>query len=241
LGSFAWMRVLESSAERYDRGIRWLSGGRIDEVYRAVAVAATTGRTAARVLDVGCGTGGLALACAARGAHAVGIDRNAGMLAVARAKALPAGASGSVRWLELGAAEIEDVFEPRSFDAVVACLSFSEMTDDEQAYVLEVVRTRLVAGGRLIIADEVRPRQAWRRAWHAVRRWPVAGLAYLMTQTGTRPVDGLPDRVRGAGFVEVGEERRWGDAFAIVQALTGGEAGSAAVRSGAAGAEVEGP
>ncbi|MEJ2289382.1 MAG: class I SAM-dependent methyltransferase [Deinococcales bacterium] len=229
MGSFAWMRVLESSAERYDRGIRWLSRGRMDEVYRDVAEAATSGRAAARVLDIGCGTGGLTLACAARGARVVGIDRNAGMLAVARAKPLPAGARGTVRWLELGAAEIEDAFVPGSFDAVVACLAFSEMTDDEQGYVLEVARTRLVAGGRLILADEVRPRQAWQRAWHAVRRWPVAGLAYLLTQTGTRPVEGLPERVRHAGFVEVREERRWGDAFAIVYSRAPAATGLGAV------------
>ena len=233
MGSFAWMRVLESSAERYDRGIRWLSGGRMDEVYADVAEAATAGRAAARVLDIGCGTGGLTLACAARGAQVVGIDRNTGMLAIARAKPLPAAARGTVRWLELGAAEIEDVFEPGSFDAVAACLVFSEMTDDEQRYVLEVARTRLVGGGRLIVADEVRPRSALRRAWHAARRWPVAWLAYLLTQTGTRPVEGLPERVRRAGFVEVREERRWGDAFAIVHARSPARPARSTVEAGA--------
>ena len=162
MSSFVWMRVLESSAARYDRGVRWLSGGRIDRAYRAVAEAATgpevggqgpggapQGTRAPRVLDVGCGTGGVSVACAARGAEVVGIDRNAGMLEIGRAKALPPSA-GRVTWLELGAMEIEDRFAPASFDAVVACLAFSEMAPEEQAYVLGAARTLLVPGGRLV-------------------------------------------------------------------------------------------
>lgn len=245
MSSFVWMRVLESSAERYDRGIRWLSGGRIDRAYRAVAEAAVgeevgdragggvpEGARAPRVLDIGCGTGGASLACAARGAEVVGVDRNAGMLEVARAKALPP-ASGGVTWLELGAVEIEDRFPPASFDAVVACLSFSEMATEEQAYVLGVARTRLLAGGRLVVADEVTPRNAWRRVLHALRRWPVALLAFLLTQATTRPVEGLPARVREAGFVSVEEQRIWGDAFCILRARAPG-------RSERAGAGADG-
>lgn len=229
MSSFAWMKVLESTAERYDLGIRLLSGGRIDTVYRLVAeaaVAAGSGGTdgaghepaRARVLDIGCGTGGVALACASLGADVVGIDRNVGMLEVARAAAPPPGAGGSVTWLELGAAEIEDRFPPRHFDAVTACLVLSEMDAEEQAYTLRVARTRLVPGGRLVIADEVLPRRALRRWLHRARRLPVAALTYLLTQTTTRPVASLAERVAEAGFAEIVEERRWDDAFAVVRA-----------------------
>jgi demethylmenaquinone methyltransferase/2-methoxy-6-polyprenyl-1,4-benzoquinol methylase len=244
MSSFAWMKVLESTAGRYDRGIRMLSGGRIDAVYRRIAEIATAdaaGATrsghgpsgaGARVLDIGCGTGGVALACVALGADVVGIDRNAAMLEMACEKALPAN-SGRVVWLELGAMEIEDRFAPASFDTVVSCLAFSEMASEEQAYVLEVARTRLAPGGRLVVADEVAPRSAWRRAWHAVRRWPVALLAFLLTQATTRPVEGLPARVRAAGFVDVEQERLWGDAFFILRARAPG--GSERVGAGARG------
>lgn len=218
MSSFVWMRVLESAAERYDRGVRWLSGGRIDEVYARVAELAAGAAPRShpqRVLDVGCGTGGVALACAALGADVVGIDRDAGMLAVARAKALPAGALGAVSWLELGAAEIEDDFPAESFDAVTACLVFSEMGADEQAYVLRAMYSRLVRGGRVVVADEVEPSSAASRALHRLRRLPAAALTYLLTQTTTRPAAGLVDRLSAAGFVSIEEERRWGDSFAI--------------------------
>ncbi len=220
MSSFVWMRVLESAAERYDRGVRWLSGGRIDEVYARVAELAVGGASATRpqrVLDVGCGTGGVALACAALGAEVVGIDRDAGMLAVARAKALPPGAVGTVSWLELGAAEIEDRFPAERFDAVTACLVFSEMAGDEQAYVLRVARSRLVRGGRVVLADEVEPVNAASRALYRLRRLPAAALTFLLTQTTTRPAAALADRLAAAGFVSITEERRWGGAFAVVR------------------------
>lgn len=223
MASFVWMRLLESTAERYDRGIELLSRGRIASVHRRLAELATLEGPGSRVLDLGCGTGGVALACAARGARVVGIDANAGMLEVARSKPTPTGAAGTVTWLQLDAMELEDRFGAGSFDAVTACLAFSEMPEDVQSYVLEVVGSRLVPGGRLLIADEVVPRRPLGRVSHALRRWPLALVTYLLTQTTTRPVRALPARIRAAGFTDVVEERLWADAFCIVRARTQGE------------------
>ena len=94
MSTFVWMKVLESAPERYDRGIGVLSGGRIGNVYeRIAALAAAPGK---RVLDIGCGTGGVSLACAARGALVTGIDIDTGMLGVARAKPVPAAGEGAL-------------------------------------------------------------------------------------------------------------------------------------------------
>jgi demethylmenaquinone methyltransferase/2-methoxy-6-polyprenyl-1,4-benzoquinol methylase len=214
MSSYVFMRVLESSARRYDRGIRLLSHGRIDEVYESLAV--MVARPGIRILDVGCGTGGVAVACAVRGAEVVGIDRNADMLEVARSKTLPFGAKGTVEWLQLSAAEIEDRFEPSSFDAITACLVFSELSPDERAYTLAICQTRLRPGGDLVLADEVVPASAARRFLHHLGRMPIAALTYLLTQTTTRAVRGLAEAVRAAGYVDVDEQLPWAD-FAIVR------------------------
>ena len=216
MSSYVLMRVLESTPQRYDRGIRLLTRGRIDEVYERLAeVAASPG---ARVLDVGCGTGGVSLACAARGADVVGIDRDAGMLEVAAAKPVSAAAGGRVEWVELGAAEIEDRFEPGSFDAAVSCLAFSEMSPEEQAYVLRTVRSRLRPGGVLAVADEARPESAGARLRHRLARLPAVVTTWVMTQTTTRAVEHLADTVRRAGFDDVDETRLWSGDFVIVTA-----------------------
>lgn len=91
MSSFVWMNVLESAPVRYDRGIQMLSHGRITGVYERIAeLAAAPGK---RILDIGCGTGGVTLACAAKGADVVGLDVDSGMLTVARSKPIPDGAA----------------------------------------------------------------------------------------------------------------------------------------------------
>jgi ubiquinone/menaquinone biosynthesis C-methylase UbiE len=217
MSSFVWMKVLESGPERYDHGVRMLSRGRIDDVYRRIAeLAAAPGR---HVLDVGCGTGGVALACAARGAVVTGIDANAGMLEVARSKPVPA--AGSVEWLELGAAEIVDRVPEQSVDAVVSCLVFSELSPDERRYALRTALSRLKPGGHLVIADEVEPRAPTGRLWHRLKRLPVTALTYALTQTTTRPVEDLAALVREAGFEHITEERMWSDSFLVLHATRG--------------------
>jgi demethylmenaquinone methyltransferase/2-methoxy-6-polyprenyl-1,4-benzoquinol methylase len=214
MSSFVFMKALESSAHRYDRGMRMLSRGRIGEVYSTVAeLVAAPDR---RILDLGCGTGGVAVACAARGAEVVGIDRNADMLEVARSKPLPFGMTSPVEWLQLGAVEIEDRFEPSSFDAITACLVLSEMSPDERAYTLAIALTRLGPGGQIIVADEVEPDSPARRTLHRVGRMPLTLVTYLLTQTTTRAIGGLADQVLAAGFVDVEEQRLW-PTFAIVR------------------------
>jgi len=216
MSSFVYMKVLESAPWRYDRGIRWLSGGHIEALWRRIAErVAGPGQ---RVLDVGCGTGGLSLACAALGASVVGLDRNAEMLEVARAKGVPGEAGGQVEWVELGAAEIEDRFEEASFDAVVSSLVLSEMSPEEARYVLRVARSRLRPGGWLVIADEVRPPGRTARAWQRLHRLPLVVLTWLLTQTSTRALDDLAGLVRDAGFVGVVEERPWSGELAMVEA-----------------------
>lgn len=219
MSSFVWMKFLESTPERYDRGVELLSRGRIADVYEAIAEHAVS--TGERVLDMGCGTGGVSLACAAKGAHVVAIDSNAGMLEIARTKRVPREQNGSIEWIELGIAEIEDRFGETQFEAIVSCLVFSELSSDEQDYALAIARSRLVPGGRLVIADESLPAAGPRRLWTRMRRIPLVLATYALTQTSTRPVESLARRVRDAGFKRVEEARLWGDTFTVVRAVRG--------------------
>jgi len=217
VSSFVWMKFLESAPERYDRGIQLLSRGRIGAAYEQIAaLAAFPGK---RVLDLGCGTGGVALACAAKGAHVVAIDSNAEMLEIARGKPVSTDRGGDVEWMELGIAEVQDRFGEAAFDSIVSCLVFSELSADEQSYALDIARSRLVPAGHLVIADETLPSSKARRAWYRLRRLPLSIATYVLTQTSTQPVERLARKIRDAGFEQIEETRLWEDTFVIVHAV----------------------
>lgn len=197
VGTYVLMRILESAPSRYDRGLRILTWGRLDEVYDRLVTHVKPGR---RVLDLGCGTGALALRAAARGALVKGIDVNSQMLEMAEQRAQKAGLGDLVRFAEMGIAEL-DGEESEAYDAVTSGLCFSELTADEQSYALRQVMRLLRPGGLLLLTDEVVPRTRWKRLLNATVRLPLALLAYLWTQTTTHAVRDLPRKVVREGFV----------------------------------------
>ncbi len=216
MSSYVFMKVLESTPARYDRGMKILSRGRIDEIYQEIA--ARIAHPNAAILDVGCGTGGVALACAARGAQVEGIDIHAGMLELAAQKSQLMDLSQQITWHQLGAVEIEDVFREAQFDAVVFCLSMSEMSPDERSYALEISHSRLKPGGWLIIADEVLPKSTTGRLAHWLKRLPFVLTTYLLTQTTTQALPEIEDLVAAKNFVDLDTSRPWSDTFAILAA-----------------------
>lgn len=217
MSSSVFMKVLESAPHRYDRGILLITRGRIKSVYLKIAeMVAAPGK---RVLDVGCGTGNVSLACAERGAQVVGIDINAEMLEVAREKAKATGLEDRIELLELGVAEMARRIQG-GFDAAVACLTFSELTADEQIYTLSAVHGLLRSGGALVIADESLPEHTLGRLVHRLRRLPFAAFAYAVTQTTTRPLRNMAGPLRGAGFTMVESVSAW-SGFTVTSAVKG--------------------
>ena len=75
-------------------------------------------RPVEQILDLGCGTGGHALALMRRGFQVTGVDSSARMLSIARRKAAKAGLA-----LELVRAKLQDFQFPRKFDAVICMFS----------------------------------------------------------------------------------------------------------------------
>ena len=205
MSTYIYMRVLESAPLRYDRGIRILSLGRVTHMYDAVARAAVGGTQAPHVLEIGCGSGNLTQALLARGAHVTAIDFNPEMLDVARQKLSAAG--GQVDLQEMAAVEIADRFPAAHFDVIASTLALSEMSEEEQAYVLAAAWRVLRPGGRLVIADEVRPTGRLARFGYACLRWPLAIVTYLITQTTTTAVQNLTAHTEAADFCILEEKR----------------------------------
>jgi len=197
MSTYVLMKILESTASRYDRGIRLLTLGRLGRAYQHLTSPIKKGQ---KVLDIGCGTGSLTLRAAAKGAAVKGIDVNPEMLAVARRRGEAASFSPEIKFAEMGVAELGSE-QPESYDVVMSGLCFSELTADELAYTLKEINRILKPGGLLLVADEVRPRHPLKWLVHHLIRIPLAVTTYLITQTTTRAVKDLPGKVREAGLV----------------------------------------
>jgi len=103
------------------------------------------------VLDVGCGTGNLAVALARRGGRVVGVDFSPAMIARARAKTGPSGLDVRYREADLRA---ELPFDDGVFDAAI-CVAVLQFIDDPVRLLGEVKRTLRPSG--VFLLDTYQP------------------------------------------------------------------------------------
>ena len=149
--------AFEARATTYEDG--WRGRMHRDIASRTATLAESAvadGGGAARVLDVGCGTGLVLRAVAARlpgAAVLTGVDAAPAMVEVARARATEDSQNGSRLTFEQGMAE-QLPFADGSFDLVVSAVSFHHW-QDQGAGLAECHRV-LSPGGRLVLTDLLR-------------------------------------------------------------------------------------
>ena len=132
-----------------------------DQRWRRVAVRESGVNSAARVLDVACGTGDLAEAFLAAGAaKVVGLDFTPAMLDVARVRANARSLGNALTYLEGDAQSLP--FESQSFDIVSIAFGIRNVARTELA-LAEFFRV-LAPGGRLVILELGEPQNRLLRA-----------------------------------------------------------------------------
>jgi len=196
--SYIFMKILESRPGRYDKGINILSLG-ITKRIRSMIVRKFIKKDSS-VLDIGCGTGTLAIDSSLKGADVVGIDISKDMLDVARKKLKDRKWKDKVAFRQAGVADLDSMFEENSFDTITSTLVFSELYPDERKWTLDQARRVLKKDGTLVVACEVVPRNTLKRVLHWIVRFPLAVLTYLVAQTGTNAVPDLEGELLKAGF-----------------------------------------
>ena len=169
-----------------------------------------------RILDLGCGTGAMALAIAdaAPDVRLIGVDGDPEVLDRARAKALAAGAD-----LELHEALADDLpLADASVDCVVSTLVFHHLAPATKRAALAEAYRVLVPGGRLLICEPGRAADPLMRAtffavqlldgFTTTRDHAAGRFAAIVAEAGFSPVDVL-DRYRtGGGTLELIEAVR---------------------------------
>ncbi|MFF3691086.1 class I SAM-dependent methyltransferase [Streptomyces sp. NPDC002187] len=138
----------------YDAECPWT---REDDFFLAVVGETPNGR----VLDLGCGTGRLALGLAAAGHTVTGVDPARASLQAARAKP----GSEQVIWVEGTSADLPD----SAFDVAVMTSHVAQffVTDEEFDRALADLRRALVAGGRLVFDTRDPAARRWEK-WNPV-------------------------------------------------------------------------
>lgn len=185
-----------------------------ERAFRSAVIAAVleVGPPAA-VLDVGCGTGTLAIgiADAAPGTPVSGIDPDPAILERARLKAARAGAA-----ITLSEARAEELpFPDESFDAVSMTLMLHHLRPDPKLRALREARRVLRPGGRVVIADFGRPRDLLAAAGFLAVRL-LDGLAPTRDHAHGR----LPALLEQAGFDAVRNDRYWRTVVGTLELLT---------------------
>ena len=217
--SYVFMKILEGRPDSYDRRMRKATRGRIEVIKKQVAQAVPEG---SHVLEIGCGTGDLAKRLIARNCTVEGFDLNPEMIKAAQNKIDSEGLKDRLSVINMGVDGM-DALADGAYDVVVSTLVFSELSDDERHYALTQSHRVLRPGGIIVIADEVIPRTAGKRALHTLTRAPAAAVTFLISRNSTSPIADLAGDLDRAGFELIKEERSHGDAFSMVICTRGNE------------------
>ena len=146
-----------------------------------------------KILDVGCGTGAVTLPAKVRvgkSGEAAGIDPAPEMITVARQKASRAGLE-----IDFRVGVIESLpFPDGTFDAVTSSLMMHHLPENVRAKGMAEILRVLKPGGRLLIADMMRPNTSFLRQL----------FASLALHHGLKfGIEDLPEMLNGAGFKEI--------------------------------------
>ena len=196
----------------YDVAIAFLTR---ENVWRSALIEAIALQRGERLLDVGCGTGSLAvrLATVEPGAQVHGIDPDPDVLQRARSKA--ATAAARIDFYE-GFLTGEFLGGKKSFDVVTSSLVFHQVPLAGKRDLLSMMRRALRPAGRLVIADYSLQRTP------LMRRLFRATVQSLDGVDDTQPnADGvLPELINEAGFAGVREVRVIPTATGSISILT---------------------
>jgi demethylmenaquinone methyltransferase/2-methoxy-6-polyprenyl-1,4-benzoquinol methylase len=158
----------------------------MDKRWRRLAAQACLEAKPDKILDIGCGTGDLTLniaRLARKDTEIVGLDYSPPMLEIARQKAVKAGVSQQIRFIEGEAQKLP--FSDGYFDCTAISFAFRNLTYKNPvcfAHLAEVVRV-LKPGGRYVIVESSQPENGIIRAcFHLYLRAFVKPVGILLSE-----------------------------------------------------------
>jgi len=192
-------------AAYYDIFVNVLSLGQMHRLREMTAELAQI-KPGDSVLDVGCGTGSVTIPAKIRAGlngQAAGIDPSPEMIAVARRKA-----ARKELAIDFRVGVIEDLPYPdASFDVVTSSLMIHHLTEDLQVRGLAEIYRVLKPGGRILIADFMRPNTSFfgqftsALSMHHGLKFGIEDLPKLLENSHFSQITVLKERFLAIGFV----------------------------------------
>ena len=216
-----FMKWLETKPADYDRGIRLLTLGRIETLKDTIVDQFV--RKGSCVLEIGCGTGVLAVKMAKCGAQVTAVDASPAMLEVLQRQIAETGLNTCIQAEQIEASQVGNRFAGQQFDLIVSTLLFSELPIDVQDDVLTACRGLLTPGGRMLVADEVIPAAVSARLLYKLIRFPLAVLTWLLTRTSTSALEGFETRLADNGYAVINKKPYLGGSLVLYENVVVGE------------------
>ena len=193
-GAMATDKVLHG-ARAYDLLVWVLTLGR-ERALRERLVELARLESGESVLDVGCGTGALAIAAKDRlgpGGQVCGVDPSSEMVARARRKATRAGVD-----VRFETAAIEALpFPDATFDAVLSSLMLHHLNEEDRGQGIAEIARVLKSGGKFLAVDIGGRDGKQRSLFHRIRRhahFDLDGLTLALDRAGLQIVERGPVR-----------------------------------------------
>jgi SAM-dependent methyltransferase len=217
---YGLMKYIEKIPARYDKVMNFLTLGHLGWSRRIML---SQIRPGIRILDMGCGTGDFALACARLGAHVTCVDSSPEMLRVFREKMEKADCScmdcsgtgsygkecsGSslgnlIEIHEVGVASMNHVLRDRKFDLITASLMLGELPAAIREQAIRVASELLDDAGVFLICDELWPEGALESFIYHLLFWIFFIPNFILTRTLIQPVRNLPSAIKGANLQQI--------------------------------------
>ncbi|WP_051334990.1 corrinoid protein-associated methyltransferase CpaM [Bradyrhizobium sp. Ai1a-2] len=194
---YGWMKWVEIAPQRYDWAVTVMTFGRLDHIKERIANEVRAGD---HVLDIGCGTGTLAVRCLRKSAYVTGIDSSKYMIEQTQRHASEAGLADRLVVVQDSVTQLRKHFGDGSFDLIVSTMVLGEFPREYLSYVMRDCRALLRPGGRLIIADEVLPDRLLTRIFYAIGLGLLWIPNFLLLRRPLFPIADLPGVIRAGGF-----------------------------------------
>ncbi|MFX1574396.1 MAG: corrinoid protein-associated methyltransferase CpaM [Promethearchaeota archaeon] len=202
--SYVYMKALEKKAEKYDKGINFLTLGRLPKIKRYLSDNLIQKND--NLLDIGMGTGTFAILCAKKGAFVTGIDYSEKMLEIAKKNIKLEGINEGIRIIKMPVIELDEQFSDKSYDKITAILSFSEFYQSEQDFCLAQINRILKDDGEFILVDEVKPKKIWKKLIYFFIRVPLVIITYFKSQLTTNNLKNIEKRLEEHNFSLIEEK-----------------------------------